>query len=771
MFIIRLFPSAQQRTLQISLYYWLCTIVVVAMQSLSGHVAFAQQPQSTQPQPALNLPYKQLGFTDKQAAAYVLDKLAFGARTGEVERVAASGVGAWIEAQLQAEAAEPDLERRMKDFQTLAMPIDQIAKTYPNPGMVLAQAKRDGMDVKALANRDSLERPEYRRKIIEYAQSKGYKPQRELLGEMYAQKLIRAVYAENQLAEVLTDFWFNHFNVSITDNKARPLIMAYERDAIRPHVLGKFRDLVGATAKHPAMLQYLDNAQSSAPDSTPTTASLAYDNAREKAGLLMRGMMDKYKKRAMQFKDSVMQEIPADFRPRKGINENYARELMELHTLGVDGGYTQRDVTEAARVLTGWTMFPIGPAGEKFAERLERNERNADRMQKAGFVQQGAFLFRADAHDATEKTVMGTRFPAGGGIEEGEKLLDMLARHPSTATFICSKLARRFVSDTPPPALVQRLAEAFRASDGDIRVVMRTLVESPEFWQIEQSPKPSVAVKTAAVATALTPPATSGGGKKAKAGKTTNQALQTANIQDASNQVTSNQVTTHQFSISRSKIKSPFELAVSALRALNADVTRPRQVLDWVQKIGQPLYAYQAPTGFPDRAESWINTGSLLNRMNFGLALALGNVKGVNINVAALNSNHEPESAEDALRTYAALLMPERNLGETVRLLKPVVAGATNDPAFMQRLNDAAATSTNSAPQQAMKPLPKRASKQADPEETINEALAARALDHPADQRDETPNQQGMKLSSGLDASTLAQVVGIILGSPEFQRR
>jgi uncharacterized protein (DUF1800 family) len=726
----------------------------------------AGQPSQT----ALNLPYKQLGFTDKQAAAYILDKFAFGARPGEAERVAASGVGAWIEAQLQAKAAEPELERRLKDFQTLQMPIDQIAKTYPNPGMVLAQAKRDGMDLKALANKDSLDGPEYRRKLLEYAQSKGYKPQRELLGEMYAQKLLRAVYAENQLAEVLTDFWFNHFNVSTTDNKARPLIMSYERDAIRPNVLGKFRDLVGATAKHPAMLQYLDNAQSSAPDSTPTTASLAYDNAREKAGPLMRGMMDKFRKRAVQVKDSVLQDVPPDFRPRKGINENYARELMELHTLGVDGGYTQRDVTEAARVLTGWTMFPIGPAGEKFAERMERN---ADKMQKAGFVRQGAFLFRADAHDATEKTVLGTVFPAGGGMDEGEKLLDMLAQHPSTATFICTKLARRFVSDTPPASLVAKLTEVFRTSNGDIRAVMQALVESSEFWSPEKTLASNAAAsqpsKSAKLAQKSAQKSTQKSGQSAK-----NQASKAQNNQSLNNQTPNSQTPSNQPSSSRSKIKSPFELAVSALRALNADVTRPRQVLDWVQKIGQPLYAYQAPTGFPDRAESWINTGSLLNRMNFGLALALGNVKGVNVNLAALNGNREPESAEDALRTYAALLLPERNVNETVRLLKPVVAGATNDPAFVQRLNDAAATNAPKDAQQTMKPLAGRTAKPADPDEMANEALATRALEHPTEHHDkysDEMNAMQQKSQPSVDASTIAQVVGIILGSPEFQRR
>jgi uncharacterized protein (DUF1800 family) len=241
------------------------------------------------PQASSTLPYKQYGLSDKQAAAYMLDRFAFGARAGDVEAVATKGVAVWFDEQLQAALPETALDQRLSSFTTLKMSVEDILTTYPNPAMVLARAKRDGINLKELADTAATKgkkngQDEYRDRLRDYAQKQGWKPQKELLGEMYAQKILRAVYAENQLAEVMTDFWFNHFNVSITDNQARPFVLAYERDAIRINALGNFRQLLGATAKHPAMLQYLDNAQSTAPDGTPTTVSEAVDNALKQVG-------------------------------------------------------------------------------------------------------------------------------------------------------------------------------------------------------------------------------------------------------------------------------------------------------------------------------------------------------------------------------------------------------------------------------------------------------------------------------------------------------
>src|SRR6185437_10542016 len=266
-----------------------------------------------------------------------------------------------------------------------------------------------------------------------------------------------------------------------------------------------------------------------------------------------------------------------------GLNENYAREVMELHTLGVDGGYTQQDVTEAARVLTGW--------GVRLGE-------------------DGDFFFNANRHDKGEKVVMGHVFPAGGGYEEGVDLLNMLAHHPSTAKFICHKIAVRFVNDDPPATLVDKMANTFIEKNGDIRQVLITMVAAPEFWNVD--------------------------------------AL-------------------------REKTKSPFELAIGAVRSLHATIDEPMPLYNWVTRMGEREYYYQEPTGFPDKGAYWINTGSLLSRMNFGLALAAGRIPGVRVNLLALNHGHEPENAQAALSIYGHLILPEWNLDATVKRLTPML--------------------------------------------------------------------------------------------------
>jgi uncharacterized protein (DUF1800 family) len=374
--------------------------------------------------------------------------------------------------------------------------------------------------------------------IRAYMSEKGYKPEQDLFRQFICQKILRAAYSNNQLQEVMTDFWFNHFNVSITKNDCAEFIPAYERDVIRPNSLGKFGDLLLKTAKSPAMLYYLDNFSSAAPLPEGAVAVFAGEGADSAAAVAMR---------------------------RRGINENYAREVMELHTLGVDGGYTQQDVTQAARVLTGWTVYPMNENAKKFVNRF-----NPDQLARRGFVHEGDFLFNANRHDRGEKTVLGHVFPAGGGYEEGVELLEMLAHHPSTARFICRKIAIRFVSDDPPQSLIDKMVKTFLQKDGDIRQVLITMVTAPEFW----SP--------AAV---------------------------------------------------REKTKSPFELAIGAVRSLHATIDQPYPLYTWITRMGEKMYYYQAPTGFPDKGVYWINAGSLLNRMNFGLALAEGQVPGVRVDL------------------------------------------------------------------------------------------------------------------------------------------
>lgn len=740
-----LFPALGQGLVRVVVYGFLPLCVSIFLTASGSNPPQAAVQRVVQQEVPYSFPYKKAGLTERQAAAYLLDRFAFGSRPGDVDAVVQKGLERWFEEQLQGALPESDVNSRLATFSTLTMANEEIVKTFPNPGFVLRQAIQDGIitsdaakDAKAGGNTDgkNADGKAYRTELLKYAKQKGYRPKRELYGEMYAQKLLRAVQSPNQLREVLTDFWFNHFNVSITDNQADQFVMTYERDAIRPNVLGTFRALLGATAKHPAMLAYLDNAQSTAPDGTPTTTSLVLDTMRNTGGVrgaVQRRLIDSGLSKTARQRDSIVEKLPPELQPRKGINENYARELMELHTLGVDGGYSQKDVTEAARVLTGWTIFPMGPNANRLRDRLaERPERS----KMLGFVREGDFLFRADAHDATAKTVMGEAFPAGGGKDEGERLLDILAKHPATAKFICGKIAKRFVADAPPEALVSRMSATFLDHNGDIKDVLRTLAASDEFWGVPQQ----VSLPQTNVVQATT-----------KA----NSKAKKAKVQTVNNQTASKQAIPPQTNL-RSKIKSPFELAVSALRAMNADVVRPREVLEWIRKIGQPLYAYQAPTGFPDRAESWINTGALLGRMNFGVNLALGGIAGVKFDLAALNSNHEPQSLDDALETYARLLMPERNLSETLRLLKPVLA----DPAFIEKVSAEAQKTGNTREPTSIRPNERKPRPEEDSMTTM------------ADIGDET-HEHAAKSEKSLTVtgSALAQVVGIILGSPEFQRR
>lgn len=601
------------------------------------------------------LPWKEAGLSEREAAAHLLNRFAYGPRPGEVDAVVKMGLDKWLDQQL---AGLPDaaLEERLQGrLPALSMSTRELAETYPPVGALLREARQAG-----ILSEDLQEAKGKREEVIRFAREQGYRPQKELVGQLMAAKLARAVSSGSQLAEVMTDFWYNHFNVSATDNQSRLWLLPYERDAIRPHALGRFRDLLGATARHPAMLYYLDNAQSSAATGSPTTMDEAMGD-RPRMRRRDRGDMDERR----------------PLRPR-GLNENYARELLELHTLGVDGGYTQQDVIEVARAFTGWTAIPPHLRGD--ADR--RLARMKERAGGLGFHAEGDFVFRADFHDAGAKTILGTRFPAGGGLDEGEKVLDLLARHPKTAEHVAGKLAARFVSDHPPKPLVDRLARVYLETGGDVRRMIAALAGSPEFWS-----------------------------------------------RDAVG----------------AKIKSPFELTASALRTLDARVTDPRETLKWIARMGQPLYAYQAPTGYPDRAEAWVNTGSLLSRMNFGLELAAGRIRGVGFDLPALSGGREPESRDEALRTYAGLLLPGRDLSSTLKLLAPV-AGA---PDLAKKVDQAAPREKDSKDEEDVL--------YGDPEVrgTVRSVIVSDRL-RPSEPEDTTP---------------LEQVVGVLLGSPEFQRR
>jgi uncharacterized protein (DUF1800 family) len=339
-------------------------------------------------------------------------------------------------------------------------------------------------------------------------------PQQVVIGDLREAKVYRALDSKRQLEEVLTDFWFNHFNIFEGKDRVRAMLASYERDAIRPHVLGKFKDLLLATARHPAMLYYLDNWQSMSPDVF-------------QVGPFAPGPF-----------------VPAQQLARQahGLNENYGRELLELHTLGVDGGYSQQDVVEVARAFTGWS---IGHA---------RNP--------------SVFEFHAAQHDPSAKAVLGHALRAGRGIEDGEEVLDILARHPSTARHIAFKLARRLVSDDPPPALVDRAAATFMRTDGDIAAVVRAIVTSPEFFS------------RAAF---------------------------------------------------RAKVKTPFELVVSARRAIDAPADTTGATARQIAQLGQPMFGWATPEGWPDRGDAWMNFGEIYKRIRFGTDLADGKVESAPI--------------------------------------------------------------------------------------------------------------------------------------------
>lgn len=598
----------------------------------------------------LQMPYKKEGLSEREAAEHLLSRLSFGARPGEVEKVLAIGLEKWVQQQLEHSLPDAPLEKKLSGYDALALDNETIVNTYLNAGQVVRMMQKNGT-----LSKDSmakLEKADYRKDLLKLMQEKGLKLPQELNRQLVAQKLIRAVYSENQLQELMTDFWFNHFNVSVTKGQSQPYVLTYERDAIRPHTMGKFESLLKATAQHPAMLHYLDNASSGS------------DN---------NAMNQRIKKM-----------IPANSKLKKaaGLNENYAREVMELHTLGVDGGYVQADVTEVARALTGWTIRPMMKDG--YGERLAKMQQS--RLGENMATTEGDFLFLAVRHDQQEKTVLGKKYPSNGGLNEGLEVLHQLATHPSTATFICKKIATRFVCDTPSVKLVAAMADVFTKTGGDIKQTMIAMLNSREFWKKE---------------------------------------------------------------VLRSKIKSPFELVVSAIRATNADLRNAYQLNDWCTRMGQKIYSYGAPTGFPDKASFWVNTGSLLNRMNFGLAIAAQRIPGVGMNLLALNNNHEPESVEDALQTYSAILLPGRNQKENISRLTTLV----RDEALQARLDKALASTQ--------------------PPTGIEEDKLGAG--------DMMGDAMAPKMGKGKDKKTppmetavsgqVAHVVGIIIGSPEFQRK
>jgi uncharacterized protein (DUF1800 family) len=502
--------------------------------------------------------------TDDAAVVHVLNRLGFGPSSAAIERVKRLGIRAYVDEQLHPDRIRDEaLAARLTGFTTLTKSSRELAEDFFLPAMMQRRqqqrlaAQNGEPPPDAGAPNPARRTPEQ----MELARAA-----RTVIGDLSQQRILRAAYSERQLEEVMVDFWMNHFNVFVGKGQVRVYLTEYERDAIRPRVFGKFRDLLGATAASPAMLFYLDNWQSTAAPDAPTSA----DAERMRDTVRRRAPRQPALRRPGQAgggplpfpRPEDMDRMANGAQPqaqmrRRGLNENYARELMELHTLGVDGGYTQKDVQEVARAFTGWTIANPRLGGE--------------------------FHFEPRLHDDGEKVVLGHRIKAGGGRKDGEQVLDLLARHPSTAKFVATKLARRFVADEPPPALVARAAERFRATDGDIREVVRTIVTSPEF--------------------------------------------------SASR---------------RAKTKNPFEFVVSAIRVTGLDIANPLPLVQSLRDLGMPLYGAQPPTGYSDKAEAWVNSGALLNRMNFAVALTGGQMR------ALRTSGYRAASAEEARQSLFA---------------------------------------------------------------------------------------------------------------------
>ncbi len=631
------------------------------------------------------MPYREAGLSTRQAAEHLLSRFTWGARPEDIDRVERMGLDAWFESQLNAKDNEADVENRLSSLKTLHMNMEEIARLYPPPGKVIVELMREGILKNIPATGDTASK-ETRRAVLKYAYENGYHPQKELLAELFAQKLIRARYSEQQVADVMSDFWFNHFCVSAVKTPARNAIMCYERDAIRPNALGNFSQLVLATAQHPAMLQYLDNAQSTAPEGTPTLLSTYLDSLKDMPGLrgwIARRKIAASEKRTKEYKEQALAGLPEEFKPRRGINENYARELLELHTMGVDGGYTQHDVTDCARILSGWSMMPYG-----LGKNRERVFEMIEKTKAAGTVVQGDFLFRADGHDVTPKTFLGHEFPAGHGMDEGLRLMKVVCEHPSTAHHIAEKLCRRFVCDTPSTALVDRTAKVFKDNHGDIKSMLRAIVQSPEFWSAD---------------------------------------------------------------VRRAKIKSPFHLLISAARAMNADLGVSKPLYDWLGRMGQALYAAPAPTGFDDRATRWVNAASLVARMNFGIDASLNKIKAFSVQPQRWESSVEDGSTTEAARRLFLMLMPERDPAPTLRLLQNQLRASDEG-----RTHDSMHSPTQSSTDFM------------NDDELISDTDFDQVM---GSKTSSSVNNHGSVVTSHANSQNLtARLVGILIGSPEFQR-
>jgi uncharacterized protein (DUF1800 family) len=572
------------------------------------------------------IPAKSALLTQQERAQQLLNRFTFGPRPGDLEKVLALGPDKWFEQQLNP-ASIPDtaLDHRLADYTTLNLQpeqalqlfpdrftIEQIAegrRPYPNDPLLIsmyevqvakfykdqdlhklnadgkpnlppptdaeaaAQKKTDQETASRIAGElfalpknqrmstliklpvpDRVAFTTYvagdqknllladfspREREIFTGMAANIGTPKNIINELSEAKVLRAILSERQLQEVMADFWFNHFNIYIGKDSDTWYTTTYERDAIRKHALGKFRDLLLATSSSPAMMIYLDNWLSIGPD------SLA---------------------------NGVNPANPKSNRGNKGLNENYGREVMELHTLGVNGGYTQADVTTLAAILTGWTVERPNQAGA-FLYDYKKHEPGPKQWR---------------GHTISSETTAQPGSPANtqAGLKEGIRALTILAADPHTAHFISYKLAQRFVADEPPTELVDRMAATYLSTDGDIKAILRTLVQSPEF-----------------------------NSKK----------------------------------YFRNKVKTPMEFVASAFRTTDTNPVNPGALVETLKAMGMPLYYALPPTGYYITADHWMNSSALVIRLNFSYSLTQGklaNQKFDSAHVLALGLLSQPPSPQ-----------------------------------------------------------------------------------------------------------------------------
>ncbi|MGO4210347.1 DUF1800 domain-containing protein [Terriglobus sp. 2YAB30_2] len=665
-------------------------------------------------------------------ARYALSRFTFGPRPGEIEAVEKTGLERWFDQQLHPEKLDDTaMLMRLDQYPAMKLSTAELMRRFPSPQMIRVM-DRTGASLPS----DPIERAIYRSQIEQYklrtaAQEKGQSPdamqpqnemaagednpgkrearmqaagiapgqpqrlvkelvelppqerfqkilamntsdlmalriagpqrlsslmegmtpeQKETLAalggtprlvgaELMEQRLIREIYSTHQVEEVMTNFWMNHFNVYVRKNAQEPYYLpSYERDVIRPRALGNFEDLLVAVARSPAMLVYLDNFQSTGPNSA----------AASQGGFL---------------RTAAQQNAP------RGLNENYARELMELHTLGVNGGYTQKDVTEVAKVFTGWTLDP-GFRPKQLRGGVFGRERRQQAAQQIGMgiASANSFAFLDRRHEPGSKTVLGVTIKENGE-KEGLEVLHMLATSPATAHFISQKLAERFVSDHPDPGLIEKMAASFTRSHGEIKAVLKTMFDAPEFWA------------------------------KSNEG---------------------------------AKFKTPEEFLVSAVRATGAEVSNPLPLVQAMNTLGMPLYGAQPPTGYKWDQETWLNTGALVNRMNFGIRL------GHSLPGVAVGDPSGEQQSEEAKEQALEKTLLGRAAGEGTR--KTVLAQFRNPELQAQAEKSLSATE----------------------EETQSNGTASASVP--------SRRSRAGATVSALDDQT-ANMIGLLIGSPEFQRR